>query len=102
MATAKSKFSALDELPITVSISDTVTQCQCCGKEKLKRTVCINHPELSPIYLGVICTGQWFSINMTGNAYYAAKKLENKFRTSSNEKIQDIIEKIQEAAGDWH
>lgn len=85
-----------DDIPIFVKLTTDVNQCDCCGKTNLKRTVEIDLAG-GTINLGVTCAGKWFALNMSGNPYYAARKLDRKLRTMSNDDIEEIISDIQES-----
>lgn len=87
----------LDNLPIFAKISLEVTQCDCCFRTNLKRTICIDSSEFNPIHLGVICCSQWFNVNLTGNPYKALIRIQNKLKQLDNEEIEQIIEDIKES-----
>lgn len=86
-----------DSLPIWVDI-EPVKQCDCCGRTHMKRTLCISSPEFNPIHLGYICAGRWFEINLTGNAYKAKDKLQDKINKMNHIKLMSILDRVQ--AGD--
>lgn len=83
---------------ITVVIDHKIRQCDCCGKTRLKRTLKINKPKL---HLGVTCAGQWFSLNLSGNPYMAAERLEAHLNSLDENTIMDIIEQIKEESDQW-
>lgn len=85
-----------DALPIECRLDFDVTQCDCCGKEKLKRTIEIAFEDTS-LHLGVICAGRWFKVNLTGNPHYAADRLLRILNNLNSEELQIIITEIQEA-----
>lgn len=87
----------LDSLPIFASLNFMVSECDCCSKKHIKRTVEINSSEIEPIYLGVTCAGSWFNINLSGNPYKAVARFNRLLRTLPNEQIEVIIEMIKEA-----
>ena len=63
---------------ITVKLSTAVTQCYCCGKSHLKRTLEITVDSTYRVNLGVTCAGRWFEVNLSGNPWYAADRLKLK------------------------
>lgn len=87
----------LDSLPIFASLNFMVSECDCCNKQRIKRTVEICSSDIDPIYLGVTCCGQWFDVNLSGNPYKAIIRLNRKLKELSNEQIEEIIENIREA-----
>lgn len=87
-----------DDLAVEVSLCLSVNQCECCGKDNLKRTVKLSLPEGGELYLGVVCAGQWFEINMSGNPWYAAERLSKKLAKMDSEKIESIVDEIQAEA----
>lgn len=91
----------IDAFPVFVSIDHAITQCSCCGKRKLKRTLKLSSPDIDQLNLGVVCAGKWFEINLYGNPFYAAKRLEDYLRTLSTPKLENIISDIREASVDW-
>lgn len=74
-----------------------VSECDCCGKKNIKRTVEICSADIDPIYLGVTCGGEWFEVNLSGNPYKAIIRLNRKLKELSNEQIEEIINNIKEA-----
>lgn len=91
----------IDELPIYASLDFSIHQCDCCGRKGLKRAVCISSVDFNPICLGVICTGKWFNINLSGNPYKAVIKLQKKLNIMQNNDILNIIEEVKKTAKEW-
>jgi len=90
-----------DELPIFVTLNFDVHQCDCCGKDNLKRTVRLEVPGGGLVHLGVICAGRWFKMNLTGNPYYAADRLAKKVRELDNSNVENTLADIKKAATEW-
>ena len=90
----------MDE-PINVEIDETVTQCDCCGKQHLKRTIHLFSEEIGSIHIGVICASKWFGMNLTGNPYYAGAKLDKHIQNLEDDELDEIIQNIKEAAQEW-
>lgn len=86
----------LDSLPIFAKLTLDITQCDCCMRKGLKRTICIDSADFNPIHLGVICCSQWFNVNLSGNPYKALKRIQQKLKELDNEEIEDIINQIKE------
>lgn len=88
---------------ILVEIDETVTQCSCCGKEHLKRTLHLESIDnrIGDLYIGVICASRWFELNLTGNCYYAAAKLQRYVNNLDEDDFVEIVEQIKEAAEEW-
>lgn len=87
----------LDSLPIFASLNFMVSSCDCCNRSGIKRTVEISSSEIDTIYLGSVCCGRWFDVNMSGNPYKAIKRLNKKLRELSNEQVESIVENIRDA-----
>ena len=91
----------MDE-PINVEIDETVTVCDCCGKQHLKRTIHLFSEEIGSIHIGVICASRWFELNLTGNPFYAAAKLDRHIsKYLEDDELETIIEDIKEASQEW-
>ena len=91
------QYDELDECVASVSLCLDVNTCDCCGKDNLKRTVHVSLEDGGELYLGVICAGQWFKINMSGNPYYAADRLNKKIESMTSREIEALVDDIQEA-----
>lgn len=91
-----------DEMPVFCNLNIEVNTCDCCGKSNLKRTIQLDLPGGGALYLGVICAGRWFKLNMTGNPWYAADRLAKKLRKIKNEEISEIVQEIQDASEESH
>lgn len=87
---------------ITVSLSETVSECDCCGREGLTKTFKIDSPVYDPLYLGYKCTSKWFHLNMSGNKFAAlsrlAWKLEHHYRW---EELEQILGNIKSSQEEW-
>lgn len=79
---------------VSVLVDDEIIVCDCCGKDNLKHTLEIITPYEDPVNLGVICAGQWFKANLTGNIYYAARKLENQIKQMTAEATENVLNEI--------
>lgn len=76
---------------IKVTIKDNIKNCDCCGKTNLKRALKVGN-----IQLGVTCAGNRFDLNLSGNPYDAAKRLQHYINnTLSKENYQEIIDEIK-------
>lgn len=82
---------------LRVYITNAVTQCDCCYKTHLKRTVCIQLG-LAEIHLGVVCASNYFSLDMRGNPFYAAKRLFDRISVLSRSDFESILEEIEDNA----
>lgn len=91
------QYSLDDEIPAFASLTQEVTQCDCCGKRNLKRTVCLSLPGVI-IHLGITCIGQWFNVTTSGNPHYAVDRINSKLRTITNKQITNIINEIKESS----
>lgn len=91
------KQSKVDSFPLFVTIDPTVKVCACCGKRRLKRTLKIDSPNIDQINLGVTCAGKWFKVNLSGNPFYAATRLQLHLRKLDDDTLEDILQGISEA-----
>lgn len=78
-----------------VIVTDKVTACDCCGKKNLKRAVQISHK--SKTFLGVTCAGNRFDLNMSGNPFEAAKRLEFYINSLDKEDLENLISEIKDS-----
>ena len=82
---------------LKVSINHEIRVCDCCGKKNLKRTLKLKGKGV--LYLGVTCGGKWFNLNLSGNPYQAATRLENYINNNiPREDFEDLFEGIRENA----
>lgn len=88
------------ELPALVQLIEDIHECDCCGRKGLKRAIELSLPHGVILYLGVVCAGRWFKMNLTGNPWYAADKLGRHLRTMDNKDIGGILDAIRESAAD--
>lgn len=77
---------------IKVKLIQDVNVCDCCGKKNLKRALRIDHDR--KIHLGVTCAGNRFNLNLSGNPYDAAKRLEYHINNTLDE--EEFIEAMDE------
>lgn len=79
---------------LKIEIDKNTKECLCCGRCHMRKTLALiyNNERLN---VGVICTGLWFDINLSGNVYRAIERLEKKISTLSEEEINNIISKIK-------
>lgn len=90
----------IDELPIFVSLCE-VNVCDCCGKSNLKRSMKLDSVYFNAVHLGVVCCGRWFNVNLRGNPYKAATRLQYKINSLSIDEVNSVLEDIKEAAQEW-
>lgn len=93
---SKMENDADDDFPIFVKVDDKIKTCCCCGKHNLKRTLQLSSVEMDEINLGVICASKWFNVNLSGNPFYAARRLEKHLRSMSQKDIEKVLSSIAE------
>lgn len=86
---------------VSVQISTEVKVCDCCGKNNLLRTLEVCMEDDSIIYLGVTCAGKRFGLNLSGNPYKSAERLELYIKRLTEDNMSDIIENIKIDASMW-
>ncbi len=77
-----------------------VSSCDCCGKEKLLKTFKIDTYQ-GVMYLGYKCCARWFKVNMSGNRFYALKRLSNKINAMSGSELEEVLCSIQLSQARW-
>lgn len=78
-----------------------VTQCDCCGKDKLNKTFYVE-TDVGASFLGYKCCAKWFKLNMSGNKFAAHLRLEHKLRHIIPEReLEDIMLKIKASEVKW-
>ena len=74
-------------------VDHNINQCDCCGKSKLMRTLHVRYNN-THLALGVVCAGKHFDLNLTGNPYKAAAKLERALNEYSRDEFEEHLEEI--------
>lgn len=82
-------------MDVDVGIDLDTSACACCGKSNLKRTIRIAYED-GEINLGVKCAGDYFNLNLTGNPYKAAAKLNKEIDGMSENRFYGIIDGINQ------
>lgn len=88
-------------MKIQAAYTDTVLQCSCCGKRNLKRTLEISGDDFETINLGVSCAGNWFKINLSGNPFYSAARLDRHLNNLLYKQIIETLEKVEQQKIVW-
>ena len=84
------------------TLSEIVSQCDCCGRDKLLKTFCIESIVYDPLYLGYKCCSRWFKLNMSGNKFSALNRLNWKLTHDFTlEELEHILGAIKYSQQEW-
>ena len=80
----------------TASLDTSIHTCSCCGKSNLMRAIKVKFDKVGEMHLGVVCAGKHFDLNLSGNPYKAAAKLERYLSSIDEEDFYSIIDGFEQ------
>ena len=84
-----------------VTVDESIRVCMCCSRNHMRKTLKIEG-EGGALNLGVTCAGLWFNVNLSGNAFRSAQRLEATIKNMSDKSILNIVSAIrQNAEGEY-